>query len=124
MIRKKPRQVEAPTREHFEKLWYSPEWTLKSIAIRFRATEDIVRAWAKRWSLGDRPKMTYIPSQDTLRRNRLRKAFHRNNRCPENSEPGPDDPTPDDLLELTSYALARRIMEGFEVGPFEREYAS
>ena len=116
---------EAPTKEHLAKLWYSPDWSVRSIAARFGVGYDTVVGWANRWNFGPRPEISRSPSIEVRRRSaRRRVPSFSNNCCPDNHGPEPGDPTPDDLLELTSYALARRIMQGEEVGSFVREYAS
>lgn len=95
-----------PTREELDRVWRSPDWTVRAIARRWRLGEDAIKGMASRWNLGERPKI------------------HSHHYGKKGQRPRPE-PTIDDLLDLRAYVLARRIVAGEPVAPgaLTSEYA-
>lgn len=95
-----------PTRDHLERLWHDPDWSIRNIARLFKVSETLVSGWAKRYGF---PYKTWRRPVVCVQRP---KEYFDNSIEPVLDGPLPGDPTPEQIAEMTAYCRARRVMAG------------
>ena len=98
-----------PSREAFTEAYLDRSVSVNELCLRYRVSHKTVKHWARRSGLALRPTGGYRTPGNAPR---IILKDHENHCVEQHDGPLWGDPTPDEIVELSAYCRARRIVEG------------